>query len=82
MSAPLPHSLARGAEHLHALGPRAIAEFLHEIAGAVAEGAEDVIADRLARWRRLDPCLLRAVLARHSAGREFPAAVQLVDAAR
>jgi hypothetical protein len=27
--------LQRGAEHLHALGPRAVAEFLTEIAGAI-----------------------------------------------
>lgn len=52
--------LARGAEHLAALGPRAIAEFLAEL-GRVHGIDEDILA-HLDRWREhLTPELLRAV---------------------
>jgi len=68
--------LCRGAEHLHALGPRAIAEFLAALAAET--GTEAVIGDRLAEWRRLDPALLRAVL-EASGGHQFPPAVQVVE---
>lgn len=71
--------LQRGAEHLIALGPRGVAEFLAEIGAAT--GTETEIADHLTRWRRLDPAMLRAVLARHAGGRQFPPAVVAVEAA-
>lgn len=52
--------LERGAEHLAALGPRAIAEFLAEL-GRMHGLDEDILA-RLDRWREhLTPELLRAV---------------------
>ena len=46
-------------KHLHHLGPRAIAEFLIEI--ATVTGEPDVIAARLEEYSRLDPDLVRAV---------------------
>jgi hypothetical protein len=71
--------LARGAEHLHALEPRGIMEFLAEFAAAT--GTEAHLAEHLARWRRLDPALLRAVLDGTTGGRQFPPAVQAVERA-
>lgn len=48
-----------GARHLHQLGARAVAEFLAE---GVASG-DDVrsLPDRLQRYQRCDPALLRAL---------------------
>jgi hypothetical protein len=77
MSPPL--HLQRGAEALHRMGPRALAEFLDALALALGDEAGDVLADHLARWRRLDPRLVRAVLAGFTGGREFPPAVQPVE---
>lgn len=52
--------LQRGAEHLAALGPRAIAEFLAELGRN--HGIDQDILARLDRWREhLTPELLRAV---------------------
>lgn len=62
--------LRRGAEHLHALGPRAVAEMLAEV-GRVHGVTGDVL-ERLEAWRRLRPETLAAVLG----GRQFPPAVQ------
>ena len=51
--------LQRGAAHLHALGPRATAEFLAEIAGKI--GAEGAIQSLLVEYQRLTPEMIRAV---------------------
>ena len=75
MSVPL--DLRRGAEHLIALGPRGLAEFLAEVGAAT--GTEAAIAEHLAAYRRIDPAMLRDVLTRHAAGRQFPPAVVLVE---
>ncbi len=60
--------LARAAEHLHALGPRALAELLADL--AAPEGPDALLA-RLAPWLRLHPATLRAVQARYARGRHF-----------
>ncbi len=44
-----------GALHLHALGPRAVAELLLELA------PPEQVLDRLDRYRRISPGLLRAI---------------------
>lgn len=44
-----------GAQHVHDLGPRALAELLLELAPA------DQVLDRLNRYRRFSPALLRAI---------------------
>ncbi|WP_372623049.1 hypothetical protein [Falsiroseomonas sp.] len=62
--------LERGAAHLHACGPRAVAEFIAE---HQREGGD--ILDRLDRWRQLDVALVRHVLGRWCGGRSFPPAV-------
>ena len=49
----------RQVEHLHRLGPRAVAEFLIEIARGT--GQSSFIMDRLQAYARLDPEILRAV---------------------
>ncbi len=59
-----PH-FERQVEHLHRLGPRAVAELLIEIAHCT--GQSGVIADRLQAYARLDPAVLRAV-----GGDKFP----------
>ena len=52
--------LQRGAEHLHRLGPRAMAELLAELAGSI--GGIPAIIGLLAEYeRRLSPELLRRV---------------------
>ena len=52
--------LERGAQHLHHLGPRAVAEFLAEIADAI--GGTPCILARLTEYeRRISPDMLRAV---------------------
>jgi hypothetical protein len=48
----------RGAEHLCRLGPRAVAEFLAEIADA--HGAESDVLHRRDDWRRLTPAMVGA----------------------
>lgn len=50
-----------GAQHLHDLGPRALAELLLELAPS------DQVLDRLNHYRRISPALLRAM-----AGNRFP----------
>jgi len=51
--------LQRGAEHLHQLGERAIAEFLAEIGTEC--GCSDQILDRLNTWRALNASTLQQV---------------------
>jgi hypothetical protein len=51
--------LQRGAEHLHTLGPRAVAEFLAEI--GTHHGCFDDVLARLGVWRRLSPEVVRIV---------------------
>jgi hypothetical protein len=79
MSAAAELALRRGAEHLHELGPRALAEFLLEL--STATGCEAELLDMLRIWRRLDPDHLGAVLHHYHAGREFPPLVQAVETA-
>ncbi len=55
----------RNVEHLVALGPRAIAEFLIETGRA--NGCSDEIGERLTSYRRISPEMLTAV-----SGDEFP----------
>ena len=74
-----PLHLQRSAEQLHALGPRALAEFLHELAEATGTAHE--IEDMLGIWCRLDPAMVRAVLAQFAGGREFPPLIQPVERA-
>lgn len=58
--------MQRGVEHLHALGPRACAEFLTEVANRI--GGLPCILTVLAEYQhRLDPRLLRAF-----GGHKFP----------
>ena len=50
--------LQRGAEHLHDLGPRALAEFLAEIAATI--DGRPAIMGMLAKYRRrLTPAMIR-----------------------
>jgi hypothetical protein len=76
-----PLHLQRAAEHLCRMGPRGLAEFLDALALALGDEAEAVIADHLARWRRLDPVMVRGVLDEFCAGRDFPPALVPVEAA-
>lgn len=62
----------RGSEHMHRLGPRAIAELLAEI--GAAHGITGDVLERLEAWRRLRPETLAAVLG----GQQFPPTVQPV----
>ncbi len=59
-----PH-FERQVEHLHRLGPRAVAELLIEIAHCT--GQSGLIADRLQAYAKLDPAVLRAI-----GGDKFP----------
>ncbi len=59
-----PH-FERQVEHLHRLGPRAVAELLIEIAHCTDQSG--VIADRLQAYAALDPAVLRAI-----GGDKFP----------
>jgi hypothetical protein len=58
--------LQRGAEHLHALGPRALAEFLAEVSGKI--GGLPAIQSLLVEYQRLTPGMVRA-----AGGDRFPA---------
>lgn len=50
--------LHRGAQHLHTLGPRAVAELLAEVAQRI--GGAPCILDQLAQYeRRLTPAMVR-----------------------
>lgn len=71
--------LQRAAAHLHALGPRAVAEFLEEIGRA--HGIGDDLVRRLDAWQRLDPATLRAVLDAFAGGRQFAPHLHLVRVA-
>ena len=51
--------LQRGAEHLHTCGPRAIAEYLAELASLI--GGLPAIQKTLREYERLDPVKLRRV---------------------
>jgi hypothetical protein len=62
--------IQRGAEHLHRLGPRAISEFLIEL--AEAHDLVPALLDAIARYARLDPAILNGVLQRYTSGRQFP----------
>lgn len=57
--------LQRGAEHLHALGPRAVAEFLAEVSGKI--GGLPAIQSLLVEYQRLTPGMVRA-----AGGDRFP----------
>ncbi|MBR0661338.1 hypothetical protein [Neoroseomonas oryzicola] len=74
-----PLHIQRGAEHLCRMGPRGLAEFLHDLGERTGTVAE--IADMLAEWRRLDPALLGAVLAQFAGARQFPPSIQPVERA-
>lgn len=51
--------IERGSQHLHQLGPRAVAEFLAE---GVSEGNDlTSLLDRLQRYQGCNPLLLRAI---------------------
>jgi hypothetical protein len=66
--------LHRGAEHVHQLGPRAVAELLNEL--GTAHGITAAVLDRLEAWRKLKPAQLAAVLETYAGGRQFPPALQ------
>lgn len=66
----------RGAEHLHACGPRALAEFPNWI--GKTHGIEQEIADELDTWRTMPTEIVRAVLDIYSSGRDFPPPVTVV----
>ncbi len=53
--------LERMVEHLHRLGPRPLAELLIETAHGT--GQSSLIADRLQEYSRLDPAVVRALVA-------------------
>jgi len=57
--------LQRGAEHLHELGPRALAEFLAELAQRIC--GMPATLDMLAEYQRLSPGMMRA-----AGGDRFP----------
>lgn len=61
--------IERDAERLHALGPRAIAEFLREIMRD--HDIKDATMARLERWRYLSPAMVRDVLDAWCGGRSF-----------
>ncbi len=60
--------LERGAEHLHQLGPRAIAEFLIELTSAIG-GLPAALRLLCAYYENLTPTLLRMVGADRFSGR-------------
>ena len=66
----------RGAEHLHACGPRALHEFLDRI-GKVHD-IEQEIAAELDAWRTMPAEDVQAVLSGYCGGREFPPPVTVV----
>ena len=57
--------LQRGAEHLHELGPRALAEFLAELAQRI--GGMPATLGMLTEYQRLTPGMVRA-----AGGDQFP----------
>lgn len=57
--------LQRGAEHLHGLGPRAVAEFQAELARRI--GGMPAILGLLAEYQALSPSMVRA-----AGGHRFP----------
>jgi hypothetical protein len=57
--------LQRGVEHLHSLGPRAVAEFLVEVASAI--GGLPAIQAKLTEYQRLTPGMVRT-----AGGDRFP----------
>lgn len=61
--------------HLNSLGPRALAEFLVEVAGRSPDAAE-TICERLRTYRNVTPALLKAMDCDR-----FPPAIYLVGAA-
>jgi hypothetical protein len=72
--------IERGATHLCDLGPRAVAEFLAEVATAHALLPE--LVARLDDWRRLDPAILNGVLQRFCSGRQFPPRLAVAEGER
>ena len=67
----------RGAEYLHACGPRATAEFLAALDDA--HGIAPAMLDMLDTWRRTMPAeTLHAVLATFAGGYDFPPAMTLL----
>jgi hypothetical protein len=64
----------RGAEHLHACGPRALHEFLDWVGKTY--GIKQEIAAELDAWRTLPAEAVRAVLSGYCGGREFPSPVR------
>jgi hypothetical protein len=66
----------RGAEHLHACGPRALHEFLDRI--GKAHGIEQEIAAELDAWRTMPVENVRTVLGTYCGGREFAPPVTVV----
>jgi hypothetical protein len=69
--------IQRGATHLCALGPRAVAELLIAIAERHALTRE--LLEALDDWRRLDPATLNGVLQRYTSGRQFPPRLAVVE---
>jgi hypothetical protein len=69
--------LQRGAEHLYACGPRAIAEMLSEL--GEAKGVTPEILTLLDAWRGISPAAFRAVLDTCCGGRDFPPSVSVVQ---
>ena len=63
--------LQRDVEHLHKLGPRALAELLLDIVGPVGE--IELLLNSLERYRQVTPELLQAV-----GGDRFPPRLSLV----
>jgi hypothetical protein len=77
-STPLATTLQRqrGAEHLHACGPRAVDEFLGWVGKTF--GIEQEVAAELNAWRTLPAADVRAVLGVYCGGREFPPSMAVV----
>jgi hypothetical protein len=69
--------IERAALHLHRLGPRAISEFLIELATTHTLTRE--LLDALDKWRRLDPAIMSAVLQRYTSGRQFPPRLAVME---
>jgi hypothetical protein len=63
-------ALRRGAEHLYRCGPRAIAEFLHQLGTSL--DAQPAIKAQLEAWRTVNPATVGDVLTTYTNGRQFP----------